>query len=227
MKKVAIFDIDGTIFRSSLFIELVEELIQEGVFPRRMRQIYLKSYKNWLNRKGTYEEYIGSMVKAFDKNLEGVKYADFKKISAQIALKHKDRVYRYTRDLVKILKNRGYYLLAISHSPKQIVDSFAKKLGFNKIYGAIYECDKNGVITGEKLYKEIIRDKSKILERALQKEKFTLNGSIGVGDSEADIKFLKMVEKPICFNPNKKLYDYARYHKWEIVVERKDVIYHI
>jgi HAD superfamily phosphoserine phosphatase-like hydrolase len=167
------------------------------------------------------------MVKAFDENLEGVKYSDFKKISSQIALKHKDRVYRYTRDLVKDLKNKNYYLLAISHSPKQIVDSFARKLGFDKIYGAIYECDKNGITTGKKLYKEIISDKSKILERAIEKEGLALKGSIGVGDSEGDIPVLKMVDRPICFNPNKKLYDYARKHKWEIVVERKDVIYHI
>ena len=30
MKKVAIFDIDGTVFRSSLLIELTDALIQEG-----------------------------------------------------------------------------------------------------------------------------------------------------------------------------------------------------
>lgn len=33
MKKVAFFDIDGTVFRSSLLIEIVEKLISEGVFP--------------------------------------------------------------------------------------------------------------------------------------------------------------------------------------------------
>jgi phosphoserine phosphatase len=34
-----------------------------------------------------------------------------------------------------------------------------------------------------------------------------------------------MVETPICFNPNKKLYEYAKRSGWKIVVERKDVIY--
>jgi HAD superfamily phosphoserine phosphatase-like hydrolase len=118
-------------------------------------------------------------------------------------------------------------LLAISHSPKQIVENFAKSLGFDKVYGAIYECDKNGITTGKKLYKELISDKSKILQRAIEKERLTLKGSIGVGDSEGDMPVLKMVDRPICFNPNQKLYDYARKHNWEIIVERKDVIYHI
>jgi len=55
----------------------------------------------------------------------------------------------------------------------------------------------------------------------------TLKGSVGVGDTESDIAFLKMVEKPICFNPNQKLYQYAKRAGWKIVVERKDVIYHL
>ncbi len=46
-----------------------------------------------------------------------------------------------------------------------------------------------------------------------------------MGDTETDISFLKMVDNPICFNPNKNLYNYAKKKGWEIVVERKDVIY--
>lgn len=46
-----------------------------------------------------------------------------------------------------------------------------------------------------------------------------------MGDSEGDISFLKMVERPICFNPNRKLYEYAKKRGWEVIVERKDVIY--
>jgi len=34
-----------------------------------------------------------------------------------------------------------------------------------------------------------------------------------------------MVDKPIAFNPNSKLYRYAKRAGWKIVVERKDVIY--
>ena len=53
----------------------------------------------------------------------------------------------------------------------------------------------------------------------------SFKGSIGVGDTESDVAFLKLVERPICFNPNKKLYDYAKRKGWEVVVERKDMIY--
>jgi phosphoserine phosphatase len=128
---------------------------------------------------------------------------------------------------VKDLKKKKYYLLAISNSPKEILDEFCKKFGFNKVYGRIREVDKRGKFTGKLLYLDLIVDKAKILTRAVEKENLTLRCSIGVGDTESDIPFLKMVSKPICFNPNKKLYDYARRAEWEIVVERKDVIYKV
>jgi len=42
--KVAFFDIDGTIFRSSLLIELTESLIQGGIFPQEAREIYAGAF---------------------------------------------------------------------------------------------------------------------------------------------------------------------------------------
>lgn len=74
MKKVAIFDIDGTVFRSSLLIELTEALIKKGVFSLKLRKEYNQTHKNWLDRKGSYEEYINAVVVAFLKNIKGVQY---------------------------------------------------------------------------------------------------------------------------------------------------------
>ncbi len=225
MKKVAIFDIDGTIFRSSLLIEITEALTQGGMFPKTVRTIYIKSYENWSNRKGSYEKYIGAVVKAFEQNIKGVRHSDFIEMAKKVNAFHQSRVYRYTRNLVKNLKKKNYYLLAISNSPKEVVGEFCKGWGFDKVYGRIYEVGKNGEFTGKILYEDLISDKAKILQRAVEKENLTLAGSIGVGDSESDIAFLKMVEKPICFNPNRRLYQYAKRAGWEVIVERKNVTY--
>lgn len=227
MKKIAIFDIDGTIFRSSLLIELTDALVQEGIFSSKVRKIYARTCRDWLDRKGSYENYINAVVKGFDQNIKGVRYDEFSKVAKKVVAFHKNRIYRYSRDLVKNLKKKDYYLLAISHSPQKIVKEFCKKLGFHKIYGQIFETDSKKRFTGRRLYPELISDKAKILRRAVEKENLTLKGSVGVGDTESDIAFLKMVENPICFNPNQKLYQYARRAGWKIVIERKDVVYHI
>lgn len=227
MKKIAIFDVDGTIFRSSLLIEFVEALIADGIFPTESRKMYEREYLRWANREGDYETYIEAVIEAFMKYLKGVDYKDFERVGLEVVEKNKNKVYRYTRDMVKKLKRKGYFLLAISQSPKGLLDAFCKRLGFNKIYGRFYELGPFDKFTGQVVDLHLIANKGNIVRRAVAKEKLSLKGSIGVGDTEGDIPMLELVENPICFNPNAKLYRCAKMNGWKVVVERKDVIYEI
>lgn len=226
-RKVAIFDIDGTIFRSSLLIEVVEALIAAGIFPERIRKQYAQAFIAWQDRQGSYDDYIWSVVRAFEKHIKGVSEADFTRISRQVIAFRSNRVYRYTRDLLRELDRKGYFLLAISHSPRQIVYEFCRRLGFDKVYARMYEIDSRKKFTGKTLFVDLINDKAKVLERAVATENLTLRGSIGVGDTESDVAFLKQVDRPICFNPNTKLYTHAKRAGWEVAVERKDVVYQL
>ena len=227
MKKVAIFDIDGTIFRSSLLIEITEALITEGIFKPSAKKHYAKQYQDWLDRKDSYEKYIEGVVRAFEANIRGTKYKDFLRISKKVIDIKQDRTYRYTRDLIKKLKKKNYFLLAISNSPEALVDDFCRQLGFDKAYGRVREVDEKGIITGKIVHEELISNKAKILQRVIEKEKLTVKDSIAVGDTEYDIPMFKMVERPICFNPNKKLYNVAKKQGWKVIVERKDMVYEI
>lgn len=225
LQKVAIFDIDGTIFRSSLLVELIDELIKEKLMPRSMIKEYLPARDRWLNREGAYDAYIEAVVAAFMRHLKGIKRTDLLRVSRRVVALNGKHVYRYTRELIKALRAKNYYLLAISHSPKMILDAFCKQWGFDMVYGRIYDVDKRGKMTNKILHLDLIFDKAKILKRAAERYHLTLKGSVGVGDSESDISFLELVEKPICFNPNSKLYAAAKKRHWPVVVERKDVIY--
>lgn len=226
-QKLAVFDVDGTIFRSSLFIQLVELMVKEGVLPVSVRKKYEGKYEEWQNREGGYSEYINAMVDAFYKNIKGVHYGDFADLSKQVAESQAKHTYRYTRNLVKDLKKQGYYLLAISHSPKTILNFFCPQLGFDKSYGMVFEIGAEDRLTGEVVDKHLILNKANIVKRAVEKEGLTLQDSIAVGDTEGDVSMLELVEKPICFNPNSQLYKQARVRGWDVVVERKDVVYTI
>ncbi len=224
---VAVFDIDGTIFRSSLFIELVKKLIEREIFSKETQAIYAMEYDQWLNRKGDYDSYVHKVVDAFGSQLKGISYADVADVAGEIIEEMKDRVYRYTRDLARDLKQRGYYLLAISHSPKFIVDGFSFELGFDKAYGIFYETGASGKFTGTIANEELIMNKGVILTRAIRKENLTLTKSVAVGDTGSDLPMLEQADTAIAFNPNKILYREAKRNGWKIVVERKDVIYTI
>lgn len=226
-RKTAVFDVDGTIFRSSLLISLVERLIQNGVFPKNAERVYDRARTRWLDREGDYDEYIQAVINAFQKHLKSIHYSVLADAAEEVVDVQERHVYRYTRDLLAELKKKGYFLLAVSHSPKTILDKFCPRLGFDKVYGSIYEIGPQECFTGGITDAHLIYNKANILKRAVEKENLTLENSIGVGDTESDISFLEMVEKPICFNPNQKLYRYAKRMGWKVVVERKDVVYEL
>lgn len=226
-KKVAFFDIDGTVFRSSLLIELVETMVAEGYFPTHTPQEYRKQLEAWQNREGSYDAYIEAVIQAFIKNIKGVFYGDLADVGRMVVAEHKKHVYRYTRDLIKNLKADNYYVVAISQSPKTILDEFCEGYGFDKVYGRFYELGPNDCFTGTVIDEHYIQNKANIVSRVLDVEDVTVSESVGVGDTEGDIPLLESVEQPICFNPNKKLYEYAKQMHWPVVVERKDVIYEL
>ncbi len=226
-RPVGVFDIDGTLFRSSLLIELVEELVRREIFPPAARTTYKDAHEDWLNRKGEYGPFIEKVVHAFGKYAKGIPYGDVADVAGEIIEAKRDRVYHYTRDLLADLKKQGHYLLAISHSPKFIVDGFAYELGFDKSYGTFYDTGASNRFTGEIVDEHLIMNKAAILKRAMEKHSLTATGAVGVGDTENDIGMLAFVETPIAFNPNRLLYRHAKKNDWKIVVERKDVIYEI
>lgn len=227
MQPAAFFDIDGTLFRSSLLIELTERLVTEGVFSPGVRDEYFDEYQAWKDREGSYEDYIAAVIEAYTSHIKGVFYGDIADIGREVVASLGRRNYRYTQDLISELKRDRYYLVAISQSPKTILDDFCQQHGFDKVYGRIYEIGPQDHFTGEVTDEHLIANKANIVKRVFENEQLTRIGSVGVGDTEGDISLLEMVERPICFNPNQILYDHAKRMDWEVVVERKDVIYHI
>lgn len=226
-RPVAVFDIDGTIFRSSLLIKLVEELIARGDFPESAQEVYQKYEDAWLARSGTYEEYIQKVIATFTTHVEGLPYTSLYEAAHAVNKKFHAMRYRYTSHLIAELKAQNYFLLAVSQSPWAVLEDFCKSLGFDKVYGRFYEMDEQELLTGKVRGEELISDKSAIVKRAVEKHNLTLAGSIAVGDTEGDIPMLSLVDRAICFNPNMKLAEVAQQNKWDIVIERKDVMYEL
>lgn len=227
-KRLAVFDVDGTLFRSSLLIELTNLLVAKKIFPVKAKKEIEPFFNKWLNREAGYEGYIAKVVKVYEKYIVGCSELEIEKTVNEVLKNEERKLYRYTRDLIHKLKKRNYFLFAISGSPGHILTSFAKDIGFDKYLGGYYEVT-DGKFTGKQPYGNPAKDKRKTLLNFLEKynNQFDLKKSLGVGDTESDIAFLKMLGTPIAFNPNKKLADFAKKNKWKIIVERKDVVYEL
>jgi HAD superfamily phosphoserine phosphatase-like hydrolase len=225
--KIAIFDIDGTIFRKNLHFELINELVWMKIFPLEVRSKLTQVYSGWLEHSGTYEEYRQALVSIYSQYIRGVSREEVLKASQYVIPFHAKRTYIFSEDLIKKLRREHYRLIVISGSPLEIVEEYNRHyLKFDEVFGSVYALDTEGKYTGEATF-EPSQDKGTIVRDYIGRHGLSLKGSYGIGDTESDISFLKLVEHPIAFNPNQNLHDAALDAGWRIVVEKKDVIYDI
>lgn len=225
-KKLAIFDIDGTIFRKNLHFELIDELSWRGIFSKHARRYLVSAYADWLEHRGTYEDYRKKIVRIYEQELKGCKQKDIIDASKKVANFNKDRTYIFARNLINRLRRQKYSLIAISGSPVEIVNEYNKYLQLDEVFGSVYEIKGKGLYTGKAIF-EPVKHKGHLVGQYISEKGITLEESYGMGDTESDIGFLKMVKNPIAFNPNLNLERVAKKNKWKIIVEKKDVIYDI
>jgi HAD superfamily hydrolase (TIGR01490 family) len=225
-EKIAIFDIDGTIFRKNLAFELIDELAWLKIFSREVRTKLVRLYTDWLDHEGTYEEYRRALVELYVSNLKGCREMDIISASQKVVPFYKDRTYVFATDLINKLRRDGYHLIAVSGSPNEIVQEYNRHLKFEAVFGSVYETDKDGIYTGRPAF-EPTKHKGHVVQQYVMENGLTLEDSYGVGDTESDAKFLEIVTHPIAFNPNLNLKQIAEKRGWPIVVEKKDVIYEI
>jgi HAD superfamily phosphoserine phosphatase-like hydrolase len=232
--QLGIFDIDGTVFRSSLLIETFNALVDDGIFPKRASAQVERNFLAWLDRKGHYDDYLMTLVRVYYRELKGKRPDRVEPVIDRVVQRQRHRVYRYTRDLIAELRRKRHFLIAISNSQAAMVERFAAAVGFDAAIGRVLEV-KRGVYTGKNLIDgkpfpvDVKLDKPDLLRTFLRERGMAadLERSVSVGDSEGDTDILSIVGRPIAFNPS---YEFARTAKrrgWPIVVERKDVMYRI
>jgi HAD superfamily phosphoserine phosphatase-like hydrolase len=224
--KIAIFDIDGTIFRKNLAFELIDELTWMKVFDKSVREELVDLYTRWLDHQGTYEEYRRALVTLYEKNIKGCHRDQVVEASQSVVPFYKFRTYVFANELINMLRAEQYHIIAVSGSPIEIVEEYNKHLKFNAVFGSVYELDDKHCYTGKAIFEPTI-DKGQVVKQYIVENNLTTEGSYGLGDTESDAKFLKIVEHPIAFNPNSNLKKIAEEENWKIVVEKKDVIYEI
>ena len=226
-KPFAIFDIDGTVARDSLFLQVLEGLWQKNLIEPAVWQSLLEARSTWLRRNhdAAYDDYIQMAVRALYNDIApGLSVADYETVVKDVLDEVKDFTYRYPLKLMESLRLAGYSLVALSGSPHQAVTSFGQYHNFDHWQGSEY-VEEGGYFTGE--VHSVAKDKGRYLEELVSKQAWEWGDSVGIGDTISDIPVLSRVEHPICFNPSQELLNEAIARNWSVVVERKNVIYHL
>lgn len=223
-RKFAVFDIDGTLFRSGLYREVAYEMMKMGVLSKEILEETTAKNREWRHRTygNAFEEFDMLVVDRVDHELPHIRIDDYEKAAGIVLANRAENVYVYTRNLLKDLKEQGYFLIAISGSQVELVGPFAQKYGFDTWIGQQWERGDEyftGNIIKTHTHKDII------IHDLMDRYGLTLHDSVGVGDSNGDTGMLTMVEHPIAFNPTQELFEKAIENGWTIVLERKNMMY--
>lgn len=224
MQKFAVFDLDGTLIRWQLYHAVVDRLAKEGLLGPDARDTLREARMHWKRREPGYSfrDYEISLIQTYEQSVTNLSVTEVEAAMTQVIDEYKDQVYTYTRDLITTLKDEGYTLLAISGSHEELVQAIAQHYGFDDWIGTRYK-RAGASFTGEKYVAS--HDKKAALSSLIAKHKLSTEGSYAVGDSASDAAMLRMVEHPVAFNPDRALYDIATDAGWDIVIERKNVVY--
>jgi len=226
MNKIAVFDIDGTIYREAMSFIVAEELLDRYDFPEE-QQLLDDARHTYKSRGSTeaYWSYNKTILDVFKLILKQISPSQLDEIIRDLLASKQDYCYAYTTQLLKQFKEEGRTLIAISGSIANIIEPFAKSLGFNYVVASGLEV-VDGKFTGERVT-ETKHGKDQILRELVAEHGLTFEDSIGVGDTHRDLSMLSVTERAIAFNPNAAFYEEAETRGWKIVLERKNMIYEL
>ena len=222
-QKLAIFDLDGTLFRWQLYHELVYALKDKGCFPPEVADKLDEAFLGWTSRHTSFHDYEMQMLTLFLDQLRTVPTHVFDETAREIVKSSGHKVYRYTLELLKTLQKQGYFVMALSGSQQEVVGHFAELYGFDAWIGSLYERGEE-YFTGNTL-RHVPSSKAQLITAYADEHGFDLDGALAIGDSGSDVSLLELVGHPIAFNPAGDLLTAARERQWQIVVERKNIAY--
>lgn len=233
MTTAAFFDIDGTLYREGMITAIFKKLIKSDIISNEVWYKELRErYNRWDKRQGNYDDYLIRMAEIYIEAVEGLHRTQIEFIADKVIEQSGDRVYTFTRDRILWHKKQGHKVITISGSPYELVRAISVKYDFDEYIGSIYETDDDDRYTGNVKPMWDSKHKQVALTQLVEKYDIDLMASYAYGDTAGDFQMLTMVGNPYAINPTKELVEKIKKSppvrkKAKIVVERKDMIYHL
>jgi len=232
MNIAAFFDIDGTLYREGMITAIFKKLITSEIIGKEVWYKEVKSkYEKWDKRLGNYDDYLLKIAEIYIETIKGLHRTQIDFIAKKVIEQNGDKVYQYTRDKIKWHLEQGHKVFTISGSPIELVREMSIKYQVTDFVGSEY-LTKDDVYTGEVKPMWDSKNKKRALEKLVEKYDVDLENSYAYGDTAGDFNMLKSVGNPVAMNATKELLhllgkDEALVKRVKIIVERKDVIYHL
>lgn len=206
------YDIDATFHRGTRSGESLGECVARECIRRGLVSGHVMRKADLLReaydrRHESYSAYNAEFCRVLEEGFfSGLDARAVCAIAEEVARRERDRTYVFPRELLRTSCDFNYATIAISGSFHGVVEPFARSWGFEFVLGTEYELDENGAYYGTRDRVTIhAEQKGDALKRIVEREGFTWEDSIAIGDTTGDASMLELVEYPILMHPDERL----------------------
>jgi HAD superfamily hydrolase (TIGR01490 family) len=224
-KAVAVFDLEGTLFkRSSNFMREIRNSRKRGVMSRVKVATFdislmmiLICYKMLLVGE---LEMRAAIIKRMAALLKGSAEREIAQRARVFAAKYMDLLRPEISRVLQDHKTKGHTTILFSGMLQPYVEAVKQELGIDIAIST--ECEiKDGYYTGRLASIPCLGERrAHVLGELINKldYKINLGESFAYGDAIFDRYFMGMVGNPVAVHPDKKLAEFAKEHGWSIVI---------
>ena len=224
-KAVAVFDLEGTLFkRSSNFMREIRNSRKRGVMSRVKVATFdislmmiLICYKMLLVGE---LEMRAAIIKRMAALLKGSAEREIAQRARVFAAKYMDLLRPEISRVLQEHKTKGHTTILFSGMPQPYVEAVKQELGIDIAVGTEREI-KDGYYTGRLASVPCLGERrAHVLSELISKldYKINLGESFAYGDAIFDRYFMGMVGNPVAVHPDKKLAEYAKEHGWSVII---------
>ncbi len=219
-KKLAVFDVDGTLFDGNLGIEYVKVLVQKEIFSKDIGGVIFGWYKKYKDGEVDKSVAVDEIYKIYAWGMKGTTVERATEIAKETWRAVKNGTYGFAQDATRKLTANGYEVLLLSGSPIEMIRQLGRSLSVcseNMVAGTLEIV--RGTYSGKIVsYPGSSEQKIEELDKLVKRRNLEIDwkNSLGMGDNERDIGILERVGYPIAINPNAKLTSVAEKEGWKI-----------
>jgi len=222
-KKIAIFDLDGTLIENHLWIGILKSQFKErrNIFWSFWYLIsHMAVFPLWKMKLVSTEKFYQDWIKDLPQMVKGMKVEEGESILKKVAENY--LLPSAKKEVIEKLKEHqknGVLTVLASSSFQNLVEIVAKNLNIDFALGTELEISGNK-FTGQAILPLCFKEgKIEKIEKFLSEKnlKVDLKESFAYSDSSSDLPILNWVGNPVAVNPDKKLLNIAKEKKWQII----------
>ncbi len=222
-RKVAVLDVDGTLYPGALGVELLRALMATGACNRTRAEGVFEVLRQYKEGVIDFPTMATRAYTLYAQALEGVRCDTVDELARKVWGEEGLKLFGFVRPLVALLREAGYWSVIISGSPQEIIQHVADELGIPQARGALFTREEGRYTGGVDLSSGALGEKSRIFDALTRGQGVRLERCFALGDSLSDAALFERVGLPLAFEPAPALLVLARQRGWAVAT-REDVL---